>query len=42
MSVASMKADIYATPRTVTELGDCHFYHTMDMPGYGCVEGNGT
>jgi len=39
MSVASMKADIYATPRTVTELGDCHFYHTMDIPGYGCVEG---
>lgn len=31
--------DIYATPRKVTDVGDCFFYHTMDIPGYGCVEG---
>lgn len=30
---------IYATPRTVTDLNECYFYHTMDIPGYGCVEG---
>jgi hypothetical protein len=33
------KQDIYATPRAVTDIGDCFFYHTMDLPGYGTVEG---
>lgn len=29
----------YAAPRTVTNPGDCYFYHTMDIPGHGVVEG---
>ena len=29
----------YATPRTVTDLCACYFYHTMDVPGHGLVEG---
>ena len=31
--------NIYATPRIVTDIGECYFYHTMDIPGYGHVEG---
>jgi hypothetical protein len=30
---------IYAEPRSVTDLADCYFYHTMDVPGYGRVDG---
>src|SRR5215472_7673160 len=30
----------YAEPRTVTDLGECIFYHTMDLPGFGSVRGN--
>ena len=29
----------YAPPRLVTDLAACDFYHTMDIPGYGRVEG---
>jgi SAM-dependent methyltransferase len=29
----------YAEPQIVTSLGDCYFYHTVDIPGFGCVEG---
>ena len=29
----------YAEPRNVTNLSDCYFYHTMEIPGYGLVEG---
>ena len=29
----------YAEPRTVTDLAECYFYHTMEIPGYGLVEG---
>jgi hypothetical protein len=32
-------ASVYAPPRTVTDLADCSFYHTMEVPGYGLVEG---
>jgi SAM-dependent methyltransferase len=32
-------SDLYATPRTVTDAGDCHFYHLMDIPGYGLTTG---
>ncbi len=32
--------DIYATPRVVAEIADCYFYHTMDLPGVGTVDGN--
>ncbi len=30
---------VYAEPRTVTDLKDCLFYHTVDLPGYGVVDG---
>lgn len=33
------QADVYASPRMVTDLRECYFYHTMDIPGYGHVEG---
>jgi hypothetical protein len=29
----------YAPPRTVTDLADCYFYHTLEIPGHGLVEG---
>jgi SAM-dependent methyltransferase len=29
----------YEKPRDVKSLGDCHFYHTMDLPRFGTVEG---
>jgi SAM-dependent methyltransferase len=29
----------YAAPRVVTRLEDCFFYHTIEVPGYGLVEG---
>jgi hypothetical protein len=29
----------YATPRRGVALKDCWFYHTMDLPGHGTVEG---
>jgi SAM-dependent methyltransferase len=29
----------YAEPQTVTDLGACYFYHTMDLPGHGRVDG---
>jgi SAM-dependent methyltransferase len=30
---------LYAPPRLVTQLEDCSFYHTMDIPGHGTVDG---
>src|ERR1700756_1234514 len=30
---------IYATPRIITNINECFFYHTMDIPGYGHVKG---
>jgi SAM-dependent methyltransferase len=32
--------EVYAVPKVVTDLEDCHFYHTMDIPGYGEVTGD--
>lgn len=29
----------YTKPRTIKSLEDCYFYHTMDIPGYGTVDG---
>jgi protein-L-isoaspartate O-methyltransferase len=34
-----MVKEIYAEPRFVDDLSECYFYHTMDIPGYGCVRG---
>jgi SAM-dependent methyltransferase len=31
---------IYAKPRHVRDLGECYFYHTMDLPGIGTRPGN--
>lgn len=30
---------LFAEPRHVTSADDCHFYHTMDLPGVGTVKG---
>lgn len=30
---------IYAPPRTVTDPESCFFYHTIDIPGYGTMNG---
>jgi O-methyltransferase len=30
---------IFATPLKVDNLADCYFYHTMDLPGRGVIEG---
>ena len=30
---------IYAQPRVINDISDCYFYHTMDVPGHGHVEG---
>jgi hypothetical protein len=34
-----MANNIYAPPRTVTDITDCHFYHTIDLPSYGEIRG---
>ena len=31
--------NIFATPLKVDDLSDCYFYHTMEIPGYGVIEG---
>ena len=28
-----------AAPRDIENLEECHFYHTLDLPGFGTVEG---
>jgi O-methyltransferase len=30
---------IFATPREVKDVADCYFYHTMELPGHGVIEG---
>jgi SAM-dependent methyltransferase len=34
-----MTRPLYAEPRVVEDLKSCWFYHTMQIPGYGLVEG---
>ncbi len=34
-----MSTSPYAPPRDIQSLEECYFYHTMDIPGYGTVEG---
>jgi methyltransferase family protein len=36
---APAKSSVYAEARTVTDLEECYFYHSMEIPGYGLVEG---
>lgn len=31
---------VYETPRPINDLAECSFYHTMDIPGYGHVQGD--
>ena len=31
--------DIYAVPKVVTDVTQCHFYHTVDLPDVGTVAG---
>ena len=35
-----MDKAIWAEPRDVTSLNDCIFYHTMDIPNFGIVDGD--
>jgi len=30
---------IFALPKKVDDLADCYFYHTMELPGHGVIEG---
>jgi 2-polyprenyl-3-methyl-5-hydroxy-6-metoxy-1,4-benzoquinol methylase len=36
---AMTTAELYAAPRTVSDAADCHFYHVMEIPGYGLTTG---
>src|SRR5467141_1807423 len=38
MELAS-KDKIFAAPQKVENLADCYFYHTMELPGHGVIEG---
>jgi O-methyltransferase len=31
--------NIFATPLKVEDVADCYFYHTMELPGHGVIEG---
>jgi SAM-dependent methyltransferase len=35
----ALSEELYAPSRTVASLEECHFYHSIDVPGYGLVEG---
>ena len=32
-------AALYTAPRDISSLDECYFYHTMDIPGFGIVDG---
>ena len=34
-----MTKSVFVPPRAVANLGECYFYHTLDLPGYGLVKG---
>lgn len=36
---AGMANEIWAKPKNIDDLGDCYFYHTMDIPGHGTIQG---
>src|SRR5262247_1376520 len=36
---AVINEQIFATPRKVEDVADCYFYHTMELPGLGLIEG---
>lgn len=33
-------SSIYAPPRSINDIADCYFYHTVDLPNEGTVVGN--
>jgi SAM-dependent methyltransferase len=39
MGTQSTGGGPYASPREVTDLAECYFYHTIEIPGVGLVEG---
>jgi SAM-dependent methyltransferase len=39
METAVTQDSPYALPREVTDLAQCYFYHTIEIPGYGLVQG---
>ncbi|MCF8127333.1 MAG: hypothetical protein K9N10_02370 [Deltaproteobacteria bacterium] len=40
MNNNNQKPNIYEEPRKIEDIDDCYFYHTIDIPGYGTMEGN--
>ena len=39
MEINRSRQNIYVTSRVVSSIGQCAFYHYMDIPGHGVVEG---
>src|SRR6266496_4800108 len=39
-SNSKQETSLWATPRIITNLKNCDFYHTMDIPGFGVVKGH--
>jgi SAM-dependent methyltransferase len=39
LTPSSPSAMPYAEPRTIDSIDECYFYHTMDVPGYGTIQG---
>lgn len=35
-----MSEQVYAAPRRGLRIDDCHFYHTMDIPGHATIRGD--
>jgi SAM-dependent methyltransferase len=33
------RESLYESPHEVTNIDDCYFYHTMELPGYGLMQG---
>jgi 2-polyprenyl-3-methyl-5-hydroxy-6-metoxy-1,4-benzoquinol methylase len=38
-SKARSNDEIFAAPLNIDSLADCYFYHTMELPGHGVIEG---
>lgn len=34
-----MSNDIYAKPKEVNNIDECYFYQTVELPGYGILNG---
>lgn len=37
--VRSSHDDIYTSPKDISSMDECYFYHTMDVPGYETING---